>query len=237
MASPIEFDNSLKAEISTPRSLFDSFHEFLFSTDTKVLGKLIARTLLVEQTKDIPGDIVECGIFKGSGMVSFLKIKKWLAPNALKKVIGFDFLDTESLIKSLSGNDQMRMKELFEERDYTHDSSAEEMIKKTIEGSGFSHADYELVKGDIAESAKKFTEERPGFKISLLYLDLDLADPTYAALEHLWSRVTKGGIVAFDEYAYHQWSESQGVDKFFEDKDVAIKTLNFMCPTAYIVKK
>jgi hypothetical protein len=27
---------------------------------------LVARTLLFNQVKDVPGDIVECGVFKGS---------------------------------------------------------------------------------------------------------------------------------------------------------------------------
>ena len=40
-----------------------------------------------------------------------------------------------------------------------------------------------------------------------------------------------------DEYAFHKWSESEGVDRFFENKDVEIRTMNYICPTAYVVKK
>jgi len=68
-------------------------------------------------------------------------------------------------------------------------------------------------------------------------LDLDLGEPTEAVLEAFWARVCKGGIVVFDEYAFHKWSESNGVDNFFKDKDVEIKTLNYICPSAYVVKK
>ena len=53
----------------------------------------------------------------------------------------------------------------------------------------------------------------------------------------MWDRVVKGGMVVFDEYAFHKWSESAGVDRFFADKDVEIKTLNYICPTAYVIKK
>lgn len=35
--------------------------------------------------------------------------------------------------------------------------------------------------------------------ISLLYLDFDIYEPTKVALKHLYPRVVKGGIVAFDE--------------------------------------
>jgi hypothetical protein len=237
MPDQVEFSNSEKAAINTPQAVYDAFNDLIFSSDTKVLGKLVARTLLAQKTKEIPGDILECGVFKGSGILSWLKLKRLLFPNSMKKVIGFDFFDTESLVKSLSGNDQMRMKELFDDRGFKHEAGAEQWVKQKIEIAGFTAADYELVKGDIAKSSMEFCQSRPGFKISLLYLDLDLADPTFEALKAFWPRVSKGGLVVFDEYAYHQWSESQGVDKFFEEKNVEIKVLNFNAPTAYIVKK
>ena len=82
----------------------------------------------------------------------------------------------------------------------------------------------------------EFVSQRPGAKISLLYLDLDLDAPTYDTLVALWDRVSSGGIVVFDEYAFHNWSESVGVDRFFADKDIKIQSLNFVAPSAYGVK-
>lgn len=35
--------------------------------------------------------------------------------------------------------------------------------------------------------------------ISLLYLDFDIYEPTKVAIEYLYPRVVKGGIIAFDE--------------------------------------
>lgn len=236
MSNKVEFSNSEKQVINTSQEIYDAFNDLIFSPDTKVLGKLIARALLAEKTKDIPGDILECGVFKGSGMLSWLKLKKLLFPNSMKKVIGFDFFDTDSLVKSLSGIDQKRMKELFEERAFKHEAGAGEWVRQKIEDAGFTPADYELVKGDISQTAKGFIEKRPGFKISLLYLDLDLSGPTFEALTAFWPRVSRGGLVVFDEYAYHQWSESQGVDQFFENKKVKINILDFNAPTAYILK-
>jgi hypothetical protein len=96
--------------------------------------------------------------------------------------------------------------------------------------------EYELVSGDISKTVVEYADTRPGAKISLLYLDLDLEVPTYDALMSLWDRVSSGGIVVFDEYAYHNWSESIGVDKFFENKNIKIQSLNFFAPSAYVVK-
>jgi len=95
----IKIDN---LEISqTSQVIFDSFNSFILSEDRRVFNKLIARTLLYNQTQDIPGDIVECGVFKGTGLYTFLKLKNIFNPNSSKKVIGFDFFNTDTLISSI----------------------------------------------------------------------------------------------------------------------------------------
>lgn len=223
--------------VDTAQSLYDNFNGFILSNDTKVFGKLLARTLLLNQVKDIPGDIVECGVFKGTGLLSFLKLKKFLCPNSGKKVIGFDFFNSDGLLQSLGGIDREAMDTLFKDRNFKHEDEYQDILSSFIEKCGFENHEYELVAGDICKTASDFVSSRPGFRISLLYIDLDVEVPTYEALKALWPRVVKGGIVVFDEYAFHKWSESEGVDRFFADKDVSIKTLNYICPTAYVVKK
>ena len=223
--------------IDTQQSLYDNFNGFILSPDTKVFGKLLARTLLLNEIKDLPGDIVECGVFKGTGLFTFLKLKKFLCPNSNKKVIGFDFFNTEQLVNSLDGIDHDAMETLFKGRGYEHKSGQVDRFKNFVRSNGFEEHEFELVAGDISKTAPVYVEERPGFRISLLYMDLDLAGPTYDTLNVLWNRVVKGGMVVFDEYAFHKWSESNGVDNFFIDKDVEIKSLNYICPTACVIKK
>ena len=41
----------------TNQKLFDSFNDFIISSDRKVFNKLVARTLLYNEVKDIPGDV------------------------------------------------------------------------------------------------------------------------------------------------------------------------------------
>ena len=68
--------------ISQTQDIYDGFNNFILSSDTKVFGKLLARTLLFNQVKDVPGDILEFGVFKGTGIMTFLKLKKYLTPNS-----------------------------------------------------------------------------------------------------------------------------------------------------------
>lgn len=219
------------------QQLFDGFNTFMMSSDVRVFNKLIARTLMYNTIKDVPGDIVECGVFKGTGLYTFLKLKRVLNPNSSKKVIGFDFFNTEVLLSSIqSGQDKEAMDTLFKGRNFEHSNTYKELLENRLISNGFTNDDFILVEGDITTTSKTFVEENPGFKISLLYMDLDLEKPTYDTLSNLWDRVSKGGIIIFDEYGYHKWSESLGVDRFIEEKNLEIKNLDYFCPTAYIKK-
>jgi hypothetical protein len=219
------------------QSLFNSFNSFILSEDRRVFSKLISRALLYNEVKDIPGDIVECGVFKGTGLYTFLKLKGLYNPNSSKKVVGFDFFDTDQLISSISNKtDKEAMDVLFKERNFTHETSFKDYLSTKLIQDGFLNTDFELVDGDLSITSKEYSENNPGFKISLMYMDVDLEEPTYNALNNLWDNITKGGIVVFDEYGYNKWSESKGVDRFIEEKNIEIKSLNYMCPTAYIKK-
>lgn len=219
------------------QSLFDSFNSFILSEDRRVFSKLISRTLLYNEVKDIPGDIVECGVFKGTGLYTFLKLKGLYNPNSSKKVVGFDFFDTNQLISSINNKtDKEAMDVLFKERNFIHETSFKDYLSTKLIQDGFLNTDFELVDGDLSTTSKEYSENNPGFKISLMYMDVDLEEPTYNTLVNLWDNVTKGGIIVFDEYGYNKWSESKGVDRFIEERNIEIKSLNYMCPTAYIKK-
>ena len=223
--------------MSNSQDLFDSFNSFMMSSDKRVFNKLVARTLLYNSVKDIPGDIIECGVFKGTGLYTFLKLKKLYNPNGSKKVIGFDFFNTKDLLDSIqTGHDKQAMKTLFSGRKFEHLSTYKEYLEAHILSNGFTNDDFMLIEGDVTNTTKILTEQNPGLKISLLYMDLDLEHPTYETLCNLWDRVSIGGVVVFDEYGYHKWSESKGVDRFISEKGLKLENLDYFCPTALIRK-
>ena len=57
--------------IERNQEFFDAFNTFMISSDIKVFGKLLARALLYDKVKNIPGDIIECGVFKGDRIIYF----------------------------------------------------------------------------------------------------------------------------------------------------------------------
>ena len=95
----------------------------------------------------------------------------------------------------------------------------------------------ELIKGDVIKTCKKYVKNNPGFRISLLHLDLDTYHGTKQTLENFWDLIVPGGVIVLDEYAKRGWGESDAVDEFIKDKNIIIQQIEFSSqPTAMIIK-
>ena len=111
-------------------------------------------------------------------------------------------------------------------------------MKLTNTRMGFNTDIYQLIEGDVEKTLPEYLDENPGFRISYLYLDLDIEEPTFISLKLLYDRIVRGGIIVLDEYACEKWTESNAVDRFLKEyPDLKIKTLKWgRTPTAYIIK-
>jgi hypothetical protein len=188
-------------------------------------------------TKHLLGDIIECGVFKGSGLATWLKILEINEPHSIKKVIGFDFFDPNFVENLNDKTDKDTMKQVFDRCENLENSEVSlEGVTQKLTNAGFKNDKFQLVKGDVTKTSKSFLEDKPGLRISILYLDLDLDIPTYTALVNMWDKIVDGGVVVFDEYAYHNWSEANGVDRFVKENNLKIYSTKFKAPTAYIIK-
>jgi hypothetical protein len=231
-------NNITNYTVPTSQSIYDNFNSFIFSNDRKVLGKLLHRYYYFEKTKHLPGDIVEIGVFKGSGMISWLKILDIFCSQTNKKVIGFDFFSVNDTIDYLKdkqiSNSLKSVVERVDDTELSYDS-----VVKRFETASIDKSKYVLVKGDIKNSTKEFIEKNPGFRISILYLDADIDEPTYYSLTYLWDRIIPGGYILFDEYDFHTFDESNGVERFLSEKNLeyTIQTTNFINPSAFMIKK
>jgi hypothetical protein len=225
-----------------PDSIYEAFNTLMFSNDIKLMGKLLHRYNFFLETRHLAGDIVEVGVFKGSGMATFIKFLEIFMPNSNKKVIGFDIFDTSesSFILQKKDNeiDKNSMETVYSKVD-SDELSLEAVQTRLLNISPNVQDKMKLVKGDVEETLPTFLEENPGFRASLIYIDVDIERPTYHALNNLWDRLLPGGIVVFDEYEYHLFSESVGVDKFLKEREIKynVQTTDWFAPTAYIRKE
>ena len=225
---------------------WDLYNGFFLMSDIERLRKFLVREHFFKLCLDIPGDIVEVGVFKGTGIAQLLKMREIFIPASNKKVIGFDLFSKSTEYQSTLNNFDEKLDEFYKNSNV----NMEEGIKKeeieyflknmklTNTRMGFNTDIYQLIEGDVSISIPKYLKDNPGFRISYLYLDLDIDEPTYISLNLLYDRIVRGGVMVFDEYACEKWTESDAVDRFLkEHPDLQIKTLQWSrTPTAYIIK-
>lgn len=233
------YANKQTEVISTTQDLYDAYNTLIFSADEKLLAKFFARVLLCLKVAHIPGDIVELGVFKGAGMAAFVKSKHMILPKISPlKVVGFDQFNTPQLLSAMQGLDKDMMSKLFHDRNILLDEKTREMVERNLVTMGASSGEFEIVDGNINDTVKEYVRARPGFRARLVYVDVDVYEPTMAALVSLWDRIPVGGIIAFDDYGIDQWSEARAVDEFLgaiAPKSQLVAT-NLPCPTCYHVK-
>ncbi len=209
----------------------------------QLLKRFLAHTELFRKTLDVPGDIAELGVFRGGDLMTWANLlESYSIGNRTKVVYGFDnwkgFTKLSPEDGKVVNSLQKKVGGFSPENYYEELKSA---IKIFDQDRFIPWKDrVKLIKGNIEETAYSFAKENPGVRFSLVHFDCDLYEPTKAALECFWPRLSRGGIMLFDEYALHGWSgETKAVDEYFVDKlNINIKTLTWTnAPAAYIIKE
>jgi hypothetical protein len=215
------------------QNIFESYNTLLESSDVERIKKILVRFELFKKSINIPGDIIECGVFKGTGHLYWLKLLKIFDNNSSKKVIGFDTFT--KFPKSTLDYELKSAKAFIKESKFKKNNFQE--VKRKIKNSGLSIKS-ELVKGDIIKTSKSYVNKNKGFRISLLHLDLDTYEGTKATLKNFFPLVSKGGVLIFDEYGSRGWGESDAIDEYFEGTKYKIKKTEYSFkPSAYLIKE
>src|SRR5437773_1163594 len=169
------------------------------------LKRFLAMYEVYKMALPVKGSIVECGVFRGFGLMSWAKLSTILEPeNLTRRIYGFDTFEG---FPAVSEEDASRQETAA--KGGLCSDSYEELSKLITEYDAdrvLGHLPkVELVRGDIAETVPAFVAAHPHLVVSLLFLDCDLFEPTKVALEHLMTRMPKGAVLAFDELDNPLW--------------------------------
>lgn len=213
----------------------DAFPKF---ASRQAIAKFLARNEIFTRTLGVNGSIVECGVLHGGGLLTFAKLSSIYEPvNHVRRVIGFD---TFAGFPSVAEQDTSRGTSAHLDEGALEGSPREE-VEKAVElydlNRPLSHIPkVELVEGDLVETAPRYLEQNPHLVVSLLYLDVDLYEPTKAALETFLPRMPKGAIVAFDQLNAAIFpGETLAVDETLGLADIRIERFTYDSYISYAV--
>lgn len=169
------------------------------------LKRFLAMYEIFKLALPVKGSVVECGVFKGFGVMSWAKLSAMLEPeNLTRRIYAFD---TFAGFPNIHAKDQNHVADvttggLFAD---SHDE-LRALIAEFDRDRFLGHVDkVHLIKGDVVETIPPFLENNPHLVVSLLFLDMDLYEPTKAALKHFVPRMPKGALLVFDELDNPMW--------------------------------
>lgn len=181
---------------------------------------------LAKKVQGLDGDLVECGIAMGSGIAAM----KLACPE--KTVWGYDSFQGIHLAGP-NDTEQPGIGKI------THDVHGELLVSSGVtvhtreqvntilyEYLKFKENDFFLVEGWVQDTLPMIQPKQ----IAMLRLDMDLYDPTLCALEHLWPKLVKGGVLLVDD------GNLAGVMKACEDYLGAVNWIRNGENPVYIIK-
>jgi hypothetical protein len=164
------------------------------------LAKILYLDELYQRIVNLPGIVVEFGVWWGANLALFESFRSVYEPyNWTRKVVGFDTLKGYPSIAPKDGSSAYA-----KIGGYTVTEGYEEYLGRVL---GAHEADnvmshlkkHELVKGDVLETIDRYFIDKPETVIALAYFDLALYEPTKKCLEAIRPHLMRGSVIAMDE--------------------------------------
>lgn len=183
--------------------------------DIRQMNNFSYYTRMYQRIADIEGSIVECGVGRGRSFLFFCYLA--LRENKRRTLWGFDSF--EGFPEPVKEDSSPRNPKKGEWSGFSPDT-----MRAILRTAGFSaewiSSYVKLVKGYFEATLNQYD----GKSIALLHIDSDLYESYKQPLEELFSKVSPGGLVLFDEYNRPNWpGAKKAVDEFFANTHYRIQ--------------
>lgn len=210
---PVDFDEATKRTIRAVRAFTMTSDERIFALCEAV--RHVAR-------HGIPGDIVECGVWRGGSMMAAARTLMEAGETSRRLYL----FDTFAGMPPPSGHDrchdQRRAEELLADADPSVEDSiwcvaSLDDVQQAMSSVGYPHENVRYVQGRVEETVPAQAPER----IALLRLDTDWYESTKHELEHLMPRMSPGAVVIIDDYGWWQGAR-KAVDEYWREASLNV---------------
>jgi hypothetical protein len=183
------------------------------TSSEKLFGLISAVRHVVKH--DIPGDIVECGVWRGGSMQAVARTLAE-AGSVDRHLYLFDTFEgmppPTEVDRRLDGRSAAALLADSKPTAPVWAVASLEDVQAGMAEVGYPADRVHYVKGRVEDTVPGEAPER----IAILRLDTDWYESTRHELEHLYPRLTSGGILIIDDYGWWQGSRA-AVDEFLEE--------------------
>jgi O-methyltransferase len=167
--------------------------------------------------KQLKGDFVECGVYKGSLAMSNIIYVNF---NILKDRKYYLFDTFCGVDKEFCSEDEyLRLKDAYPDC-YEHVVKSFKKFPNVV-----------IVKGPVPKTLSQVHIN----KVAYLSLDMNCALPELEAIEYFWPKLVPGGIIVLDDYGWATFENQKSVADNFA-KSVGVKVLSLPTGQGIVIK-
>lgn len=224
-AQDAEFHDYIESLLAMDIPKKDMVHQFPLFTGWVNIARYLFCYEMYKKTLDVTGHICEIGIWKGASFLFFSKLVKIFEPYAQTQVHGFDWFQ---------GMDYQDGRDVsVHQGQYSgeKDTLLKLIEMQGLEGTSIVH-DMDVTKGLVP-----FLEKNQSLQFKLIFLDCAVYEVLQICLEHLWPRLSKGGIMIFDHANNQEVPQEQAAIRDVLGDELALQSWpHTRTPTAFLVK-
>ena len=195
-------------------ALFRSVRSFTMTSIERVYALRESVKYIIRH--NVPGSIVECGVWKGGSMMAVAKTLLELETE--RDLYLFDTFEgmppPTAVDVDLYG---VQADVLLKTNPMTPAIAPFEEVCRNMYSTGYNPARINLVRGKVEDTLPRAAPR----EIALLRLDTDWYQSTLHELVHLYPRLIKGGILIIDDYGHFVGSK-KAVDEYFQENGIPI---------------
>jgi len=223
--------STLRVRELCSNEVWDYENGYHWFTSSQRVGKFLAHYEIYKKILELPGDIIECGVYKAASAIRWATFRELCESKRSRRLVCFDAYG-DFPTSSVRGTDDQLFTEAF-----TADGGSGLSLDEVK--SIFAHKKLDentlFIKGDVRASIPAWLEKNTHARFSLVHLDMDVYEPTSSALTDLWPRIVRGGIVVIDDYNT-VGGATRAIDEFLRDKNIRLQKLGLNHTPAFFEK-
>lgn len=133
---------------------FDYENGFYLTSDMYRLGNILSHYELYKMIVNLPGDVIELGVFKGASFIQFCTFRELLENEQSRKIVGFDIFGEFPMQQNVVSDRQFISDW---NKQFDDEFLSKEDLEKSLSHKGIGNA--ELIAGDINLTLEKYIEQ------------------------------------------------------------------------------
>ncbi len=201
--------------------IIEKVKPFTMTNDENIFSLIQATKYIIDN--QIPGDIVECGVWRGGSMmaVAHTLLKEKKSDRNLYLFDTFEGMPKPTDL-DVSVDKRKNAKSKFEKTKKSEDSSdwcfaSLNEVKKNIMKTGYSSEKIHFIKGKVENTLPEYVPKQ----IALLRLDTDWYESTKHELIHLFPKLVSGGVLILDDYGHWEGAK-KAIDEYISQNKIQI---------------